>query len=79
MGSDRGPRKILLAWMMNECSRRRPKQMIRRGLASTQTDHLDLPSPEMNNWIKVMSDHKKWGEHIEVTLGLPPAMYKPYT
>jgi hypothetical protein len=80
IGSDRGPRKILVAWRTNKCPRRCPQQTIRHGMASTLTDHLDLASPKMSNWIKLAwSDHRKWGEHIiEVTLGLPPAAYKPY-
>jgi hypothetical protein len=79
MGSDRGPRKILVAWMTNKCPCGHPQQTIRHGLASTLTDHLRLHSPpKMNDWIKLASDHGKWGEHIEVMLGLAPATYKPY-
>jgi hypothetical protein len=78
MGSDRGPRKISVAWMMNEHPSSRPQQMIRHGLALTLTDHLKLPSPKMNDWIKLASDHRKWGKHVEVELGLVPTMYKPY-
>jgi hypothetical protein len=61
MGLDRGPRKILVAWMMNKCPCGHPQQTIRHGLTSTLTDHLDLPSPKMNDWIKLASDHRKWG------------------
>jgi hypothetical protein len=32
----------------------------------------------MNDWIKLASDHRKWGDHVEITLGLAPAMYKHY-
>jgi hypothetical protein len=78
MGSDRGPRKILVAWTTNERPRGRPQQTIRHGLASTLTDHLKLPSPKMNDWIKLASNHKEWGEHVEVKLGLAPATYKPH-
>jgi hypothetical protein len=80
MGSDSNPRKILvaLAWMRNECPRGHPQQTIQHGLASTVMDHLSLPSPKMNDWIKLASDHRKWGDHVEVTLGLAPATFKPY-
>jgi hypothetical protein len=78
MGPDRGPRKILVAWTTNERPRGRPQQTIRHGLAATITDHLDLPSPKMNDWIRLASDHQKWGEHVEVKLGLAPSTYKPY-
>jgi hypothetical protein len=78
MGSDRGPRKILVAWTKNERPRRRPQQTICHGLASTLTDHLDLPSPKMNDWIKLASNHREWGDHVETTLGLAPKTYKPY-
>jgi exonuclease III len=78
MGPDRGPRKILVAWTTNERPSGRPQQTIRHGLASTLTDHLNLPSPKMNDWIKLASDHRKWGEHVEVELGLAPTTYKPY-
>jgi hypothetical protein len=58
MGADRGPRKILVAWMTNECPHGHPQQTIWHGLVATLTDHLDLPSPKMNDWIKLASgDH----------------------
>ena len=78
MRSDRGPRKILVAWTMNVRPKGRPQQMIRNGLASTLTDHLDLPTARMNDWMKLASDNQKWGEHVENKLRLAPAMYKPY-
>ncbi len=59
-------------------ARGRPQQTIQHGLVSTLTDHLDLPSPKMNDWIKLASDHRKWGDHVETTLGLAPTTYKPY-
>ncbi len=79
MGSNKGPKKFLSAWPTNERPHRRPQQMIRHRLASTLTDHLDLPSPEINGWIKLASDHRKWGDHVETMLGLAPSTYyKPY-
>jgi hypothetical protein len=41
-------------------------------------DHLNLLSPKMNDWIKLTSDHRKWGEYVEVKLGLAMSTYKPY-
>ncbi len=64
--------------MTNERPRGRPQQTIRHGLAATITDHLDLTSPKMNDWIRLATDHQKWGEHVEVKLGLAPSTYKPY-
>jgi hypothetical protein len=61
MGADRGPRKILVAWTTNERPCGRPQQTIQHGLAATLTYHLNLHSPKMNDWIKLASDHKKWG------------------
>ncbi len=78
MGLDRGPRRILVAWTTNKRPRSCPQQTIQHRLESTLTDHLDLPSPKMNDWIKLASDHRRWGDHVEVTLGLAPSTYKPY-
>ncbi len=78
MRSDRGPRKILVAWTTNERPKGRPQQTIRHGLASTLTDHLDLPTARMNDWMKLASDNQKWDKHVENKLRLAPATYKPY-
>ncbi len=78
MRSDRGPRKILVAWTTNKWPKGRPQQTIRHGLASTLTDHLDLPTARMNDWMKLASDNQKWGKHVENKLRLAPATYKPY-
>ena len=78
MGADRGPRKVIVAWTTNERPKGRPQQTIRHGLATTITDHLDLPTAKMNDWIKLASDNKKWGEHVESKLKLAPSTYKPY-
>jgi hypothetical protein len=78
MGAERGPRKILVAWTTNEHPSGCPQQTIQRGLASTRTDHLYLPTANMNNWIKLASNQSKWGKQIEDKVGLVPFMYKPY-
>jgi hypothetical protein len=78
MGADRGSINILVARMTNERLHGHPQQTIQHELAATLTNHLDLPSPKMNNWIKLASDHRKWGEYVEVKLGLALSMYKPY-
>jgi hypothetical protein len=59
MRADRGPRKILVAWTRNERPKERPQQTIRNGQATTITDHLDLPTANMSDWIKLASDNKK--------------------
>jgi hypothetical protein len=51
MGADRGPRKILVAWTMNKRPSGQPQQTI--------TDHLDLPTAKMSDWIKLASGNKK--------------------
>jgi hypothetical protein len=63
MGAERGPRRMIVAWTTNKCPRGHPQQTIRHGLALTLTDHLYLPSPKMNDGIKLASNHKNWGEH----------------
>jgi hypothetical protein len=82
MGAERGPRKMIVVWMMNDCPCSHPQQTIRHGLASMLMDHLDLPSPKMNNWFKLAfnhKDHKDWSEHIETKLGLlAPSTNKPH-
>jgi hypothetical protein len=78
MSAERGPRKIIVAWTTNERPRGRPQQTIRHGLAATLTDHLDLPTAKMSDWMKLAADNGKWGEHVENKLKLAPATYKPY-
>jgi hypothetical protein len=79
MGAERGPRRMIVAWMTNECPCGCPQQTIQHRLASMITDHLDLPSPKMNYWIRLASNHGDWGEHVETKLGLlAPWTYKPY-
>jgi hypothetical protein len=79
MGANRGPRKILVAWTTNERPSGRPQQTIRHGLARTLTESLDFPSAKMDDWMKIASDNRKWGEHVEDKLDLKPDTYKPYS
>jgi hypothetical protein len=78
MGAERGPQKIPVAWMTNKRPRGRPHQTICHGLASTITDHLDLPTAKMSDWMKLAADNRKWVKHVENKLKLAPSTYKPY-
>jgi hypothetical protein len=33
----------------------------------------------MDDWMKIASDNRKWGEHVEDKLDLKPDTYKPYS
>jgi hypothetical protein len=79
MGEERGPGKILVTWTANKCPSECPHQTICHGLASIITDHLDLPTANMSDWMKLASDTRKWGNHVENKLGLALSSYKPYT
>jgi hypothetical protein len=81
MSAERGPWKILVAWMTNNRPRGRPQQTIRPGLAATLMDHLDLPTAKMSDWMKLAANNGKWGKwgkHVENKLKLAPSTYKPY-
>jgi hypothetical protein len=51
MGAKRGPRKILVAWMMNKRPCGYLQQNIQHRLASTLTDHLDFPTANIDDWM----------------------------
>jgi hypothetical protein len=79
MGVNRGPRKILVAWTTSKRPNGWPQQTIQHGLASTLTNLLDFPTANMDDWMKIALDNRKWDEHVEDKLKLEPHTYKPYS
>jgi len=74
MTSDRGPRKLLVAWTPTPRPTGRPQQTIRHTLKNTlKTLRL---STNLKEWIPVGRNRQEWARNAEQKLGLKPLSYK---